>query len=68
MEKCSKDNTLHRKILRTGLEPATFCSEDRCSTIEPPKLARCLNFIIYDLAIKEARSEVQASAQCSSLL
>jgi hypothetical protein len=25
------------KILRTGLEPATFCFEDRCSAIEPSK-------------------------------
>ena len=27
-----------KKLLQTGLEPATFCSEDRCSAIEPLKL------------------------------
>jgi hypothetical protein len=26
-----------QKLLETGLEPATFCSEDRCSAIEPPE-------------------------------
>jgi hypothetical protein len=26
------------ELLRMGLEPTTFCSEDRCSTIEPTQL------------------------------
>lgn len=31
-------------ILQMGLEPTTFCSEDRCSAIEPLKLLRVFKF------------------------
>jgi hypothetical protein len=34
------DEKKDQKILPAGLEPATFCSEDRCSTIEPRKLVK----------------------------
>lgn len=32
-----------------GLEPTTFCSEDRCSTIEPPDRCRGSEDVVYNL-------------------
>jgi hypothetical protein len=49
----------HRVLLQTRLNPATFCSKDRCSTIEPLKQGEImieLIFVIFDFSTPLARS------------
>ena len=67
-----------KRLLQTGLEPATFCSEDRCSAIEPLKHFNSLShifvykfvFVIFRIkgyvVIKKNNEDEATRSECPS--